>query len=104
MSDTNGDDKDLDGYLPGMKPRKIPKIIEAANAYEREHKARIRQSKKEKHAAQALVDVMIEHELTTYEFGDVIVNIADKKTPTVTRTARESAEEKPRSKKKAAAK
>ncbi len=99
MSEENGNE--LDGYLPGMKPKKIPKIIEAANAYEREHKARIRQSKKEKHASAALVETMVEFGLTTYEFGDVIVNIADKKTPTVTRTARESSEEKAGAKKKA---
>lgn len=104
MAEENGNEKELDGYLPGMKPKKIAAIIEAANAYEAAHKARMKLSAKEKQAGAALVDEMQTHGLTRYEYGDCIVDITETLKPVVRRTARDNGEEsKPKKKVKAKA-
>lgn len=97
----NGEEKEQ-GFFPEMAPHKIPSIHKAALAFEDVHKERIRLSKKEKEKRESLVEAMEEEGVTIYEYGDLRVDITEKKNPNVRRTARDNGEtEKPKKKAKA---
>ena len=56
--------------LPGMEPDHIPELTEAAEAYDRAKKARMKKTEVEKETKDSLLEKMLKHKLTSYETPD----------------------------------
>lgn len=60
-------------FIPGLAPKKVPKVHAAALRYADERDKRMAANKEEKEAQQFLLDKMQEAGLEIYEYGDVKV-------------------------------
>ena len=64
--------------IPELAPVRIEKIHRAAKRYATERDGRIAANKEEKDAHEHLLDVMKEHGLMQYEYGDLKVFVDEK--------------------------
>lgn len=67
------------GYLPGMAPKKNKKVHPKAELYASHRDARIAAGKEEKEAKTDLVETMCEEGLEVYEYGDLRVDLTNKR-------------------------
>lgn len=66
-------------YLPGMEPKKNPKIHPKAMRYAKLRDERIAANEAEKEAHDTLLFVMLEEGVTHYKYGTLEVSIDEKK-------------------------
>lgn len=83
----------VQGHIEGTEPEKIPGVHEAAIKYEKARDKRMDLTEDEKAAKTQLIAEMNKANITTYTYGDLVVNIDQSQNVKVKREAKANPED-----------